>query len=40
VGRVMPPEQRIPGDLIEEGREIPTPRVLAMHEGKRRVRKT
>ncbi len=30
--------QRLPADLLEEGHEIPTPRVLAMHEGKRRAR--
>jgi bifunctional non-homologous end joining protein LigD len=35
---LMPPPQRVPGVLVEEGRAIPTPRVLAMHEGKRRAR--
>lgn len=35
---LMPASQRIPDDLISEGRIIPTPRVLAMHEGKRRAR--
>jgi bifunctional non-homologous end joining protein LigD len=30
--------QRIPEDLIEEGRGIPVSRVAAMHEGKRRAR--
>ena len=32
----MPPEQPLPRDLVEEGREIPGGRVQAMHEGKRR----
>jgi DNA primase len=30
--------QRLPAELLEEGHEIPTPRVQAMHEGKRRKR--
>jgi DNA ligase D len=30
--------QRLPAELLEEGRQIPTPRVQAMHEGKRRKR--
>ena len=34
----MPAPQRLPGDLIEQGREIPVARVAAMHEGKRRAR--
>lgn len=34
----MPPPSRLPTDLIEEGRTIPTARVQAMHEGKRRAR--
>ncbi|HYH52463.1 MAG TPA: ATP-dependent DNA ligase [Acidimicrobiia bacterium] len=34
----MPAPQRLPGDLVEEGRAIPTARVQAMHEGKRRAR--
>ena len=34
----MSSPQRLSDDLIEEGREIPVPRVLAMHEGKRRAR--
>jgi len=34
----MPDPQRLPDDLIAEGREIPVPRVKAMHEGKRRAR--
>jgi DNA ligase D len=35
---LMPPPQRLGADLIDEGRNIPTPRVQAMHEGKRRAR--
>ena len=34
----MPEPQRLPADLIEEGRAIPIARVQAMHEGKRRAR--
>jgi bifunctional non-homologous end joining protein LigD len=34
----LPPPQRLPADLIEEGRTIPIARVQAMHEGKRRAR--
>jgi DNA primase len=34
----MPGPQRLPADLIEEGRAIPVARVQAMHEGKRRAR--
>jgi DNA ligase D len=34
----MPAAQRLPVDLVEEGRAIPIPRVQAMHEGKRRAR--
>jgi DNA primase len=34
----MPAPQRLPDDLIEEGRGIPIARVQAMHEGKRRAR--
>jgi len=34
----MPAPQRLPDDLIEEGRSIPVARVAAMHEGKRRAR--
>jgi bifunctional non-homologous end joining protein LigD len=34
----MPGPQRLPSDLIEEGRAIPGARVQAMHEGKRRAR--
>ena len=35
---LMPRAQRLPADLIEEGRAIPGARVQAMHEGKRRAR--
>jgi DNA ligase D-like protein (predicted polymerase) len=34
----MPQAQRLPSDLIEQGRAIPVARVAAMHEGKRRAR--
>jgi DNA ligase D-like protein (predicted polymerase) len=34
----MPAPQRLPADLIEQGRQIPVARVAAMHEGKRRAR--
>jgi DNA ligase D-like protein (predicted polymerase) len=34
----MPSPQRLPADLVEEGRAIPIARVQAMHEGKRRAR--
>lgn len=34
----MPPPQRLPDDLIAQGRAIPIARVAAMHEGKRRAR--
>ncbi|MGV0852977.1 non-homologous end-joining DNA ligase [Mycolicibacterium phlei] len=34
----MPAPQRLPQDLIEQGRTIPVARVAAMHEGKRRAR--
>jgi DNA ligase D-like protein (predicted polymerase) len=34
----MPAPQRLPADLIEQGRTIPVARVAAMHEGKRRAR--
>ncbi|QDY10351.1 ATP-dependent DNA ligase [Micromonospora sp. HM134] len=34
----MPAPQRLPADLVAEGRTIPVPRVQAMHEGKRRAR--
>ena len=34
----MPATQAIPDVLVEEGRSIPVPRVVAMHEGKRRKR--
>jgi bifunctional non-homologous end joining protein LigD len=35
---LMPEPQRLPPDLVEEGRTIPIARVRAMHEGKRRAR--
>lgn len=34
----MPAPQRLPDDLVEQGRAIPVARVAAMHEGKRRAR--
>jgi bifunctional non-homologous end joining protein LigD len=34
----MPDPQTLPSDIIEEGHQIPVPRVQAMHEGKRRAR--
>jgi DNA ligase D-like protein (predicted polymerase) len=34
----MPAPQRLPADLVAEGRAIPVARVQAMHEGKRRAR--
>jgi bifunctional non-homologous end joining protein LigD len=34
----MPSPQAVPAVLVEEGHEIPVPRVAAMHEGKRRKR--
>ncbi len=34
----MPASQELPEDLIQEGHAIPTARVQAMHEGKRRAR--
>jgi bifunctional non-homologous end joining protein LigD len=34
----LPGPQRLPAELIEEGRTIPVARVAAMHEGKRRAR--
>jgi DNA ligase D-like protein (predicted polymerase) len=34
----MPRKQRLSGDLVAEGHEIPVSRVQAMHEGKRRAR--
>jgi DNA ligase D-like protein (predicted polymerase) len=33
----MPAPQRLPNDLVEQGRTIPVARVAAMHEGKRRA---
>lgn len=35
---LLPAPQQVPAVLVEEGRTIPTPRVAAMHEGRRRVR--
>jgi bifunctional non-homologous end joining protein LigD len=35
---LMPSPQRLAVALVEEGRALPTPRVQAMHEGKRRAR--
>jgi bifunctional non-homologous end joining protein LigD len=35
---LMPPPQRLPDELVDEGRAIPVARVQAMHEGKRRAR--
>jgi bifunctional non-homologous end joining protein LigD len=35
---LMPPPQRLPRDLVEEGHTIPVARAQAMHEGKRRLR--
>ena len=35
---LMPAPQRLPVELVEEGRTIPGARVQAMHEGKRRAR--
>ena len=37
-GERMPRPQELPEDLIQEGHAIPTARVQAMHEGKRRAR--
>ena len=34
----LPEPQSLPGDLVEEGHQIPVARVQAMHEGKRRAR--
>ena len=35
---MLPDPQHVPDDLVAEGEAIPTPRVQAMHEGKRRKR--
>jgi bifunctional non-homologous end joining protein LigD len=35
---LQPDPQRLPAELIDEGRQIPIARVQAMHEGKRRAR--
>jgi DNA primase len=34
----LPAPQPLPADLVAEGKAIPIPRVVAMHEGKRRAR--
>jgi len=34
----LPSPQELPDDLVAEGHAIPVPRVVAMHEGKRRAR--
>jgi bifunctional non-homologous end joining protein LigD len=34
----LPAPQALPAELVEEGHTIPVPRVVAMHEGKRRKR--
>jgi hypothetical protein len=34
----MPSPQALPAELLEEGHAVPTGRVQAMHEGKRRAR--
>lgn len=34
----LPAPQALPAALVEEGRAIPAPRVVAMHEGRRRAR--
>lgn len=36
--QAMPAPQRLPEDLVEQGRAIPVARVAAMHEGKRRAK--
>jgi DNA ligase D len=36
----MPAPQRLPEELVEEGHTIPVARVQAMHEGKRRARRS
>ena len=35
---LLPPPQRLPADLVEQGRGIASGRVQAMHEGRRRAR--
>ncbi|WP_431974095.1 non-homologous end-joining DNA ligase [Micromonospora haikouensis] len=35
---LLPPPQRLPAELVEQGRGIPVARVQAMHEGRRRAR--
>lgn len=34
----LPAPQVLPADLLEEGRALPAPRAVAMHEGRRRAR--
>jgi hypothetical protein len=34
----LPAPQELPAELVAEGHTIPVPRVVAMHEGKRRRR--
>jgi DNA ligase D-like protein (predicted polymerase) len=34
----LPAPQALPADVVEQGHTIPLPRVVAMHEGKRRAR--
>jgi hypothetical protein len=34
----LPAPQKLPAELVAEGHTIPVPRVVAMHEGKRRRR--
>ena len=36
--QALPAPQSLPADLVAEGHTIPAPRVVAMHEGKRRAR--
>jgi hypothetical protein len=36
----MPKPQRLDPDLVKEGHEIPIARVQAMHEGRRRARRS
>jgi DNA ligase D-like protein (predicted polymerase) len=35
---LMPAPQALPADVVAEGRDLPVPRVQAMHEGRRRAR--
>jgi bifunctional non-homologous end joining protein LigD len=36
----MPPQQQLDADLVAEGHSIPIARVQAMHEGRRRARRS